>query len=94
MDIDFEKDDELDNRESACIDIALDNGFVLPVPEAMLQERMELMYLTKEEAVEDVRHLATGFCRCFLAEEVFSPSFTQKILDHLNSEASTYRILR
>ncbi len=83
--------DYCDEREKDMETITLENGLELEIPEEMIRERMDLLYMDREEAVEDVRHLSERYSRHLLNTGVSLEKYPEEIAKYLNAEIDTYR---
>ena len=86
MDFTDERDDEMER------DVVLEiEGVSVEIPEKMVEERMELMYFTRQEALDDIMHLGQRYCRHLQKTDTPKDKYPEEIIKYLQTEAETYR---
>ena len=87
-----ERDVEIE-KEKNCVKLRLECGLILSLPEETIEDRMEALHSTREETIEDAKFFADAFTKDFSIDEIHKPDFCKKILDFLNNEIDTYRVI-
>lgn len=85
-----ELDDEREREKTMTIEIA---GMNLEIPEEMIQERMDRMYIpSMEKNISDIKRIGERFFKCFKPGELKTKEdYQNQLIDHLESELALYR---
>ena len=79
------------NYEKDCVSLQLESGFILSVPEEMIEERLKLIYFSKEEALKDIKMSAEKSYRNLIRRGYTVDKISSLIIEHLDSEMDVYR---
>ena len=63
--------DELERNKDMEV-VRLDCGLEIEIPEEMIDERMNVFYMDRMKAVEDIKTMANAFCASFSTQEITS----------------------
>lgn len=85
-----EFDVEREKEKTMTIEIA---GMNLEIPEEMIQERMERMYIpSMEKNIADIKRIGERFFRCFKPGELITKEdYQNQLIGQLESELALYR---
>ena len=86
MDFTDERDEEMEKNVVLEID-----GISVEIPEKMIEERMELMHFTRQEALDDAMHLGQRYFRHLQKTDIPKDKYLEEIIKYLQAEAETYR---
>lgn len=81
---------EKERNKTITIEIA---GMNLEIPEELVKERMERMYIdTMEENLEDIKQMGEAFFECFKQDKLKKDeNFRQQFIDYLDESMEVLR---
>lgn len=78
-------------RETNQMELIID-GLTIEIPENLIQERMDLMDISREKVEEMIYKQIKEYKECLLFNKKYNRSvFAQKFIDYLDSELAIYR---
>lgn len=87
--MDFEL--EIDEKEKDGMELVID-GLTITIPEHLVEERINLTGMQKEEIKEHLIESGQTLKKCWLKNNTYNPStFEKKYIDWLDNEMSIYR---
>ena len=77
-------------KETDGMELVIDE-IIFEIPEELVQERMDLFKMDRQNAIEYIKDSLSGYLACFSKTETNTPEFKEKAIDWLNGETDIFK---